>query len=192
EIAAVSSADEALAALGERAFGCAVVSAKLPGIGGLDLVERIRERDDLRALPIAVYSDKPPSKREEARARPLAAAAALKFAWTPERLLDETALFLHRVEAEMPAPKRNMLRKLRQCDPSLENRKVLIVDDDIRNIFATTSILERHKIRVLHAENGKDGIALLDRTPDVDLVLMDIMRPGMDGYEAMGSIRRKR
>ena len=104
-------------------------------------------------------------------------------------MLDETALFLHRVEANLPEAKKRMLRQIHETDPVLANRKVLIVDDDIRNIFALTSALEHHQMQVLRAENGKAGIDVLRATPDIDIVLMDIMMPEMDGYETMRAIR---
>jgi CheY-like chemotaxis protein len=106
-----------------------------------------------------------------------------------ERLLDETALFLHRVEADLPEPKRRILEHLHQTDSMLAGKRVLVVDDDVRNIFAITSVLERQGMHVLYAENGRDGIAMLKQTPDIDVVLMDIMMPEMDGYEAMAEIR---
>src|SRR5262249_27770840 len=108
-----------------------------------------------------------------------------------EHLLDETALFLHRIEANLPETKRKMLQQLHQTDPVLSNRKVLIVDDDVRNIFAITSALEIHKMQVNYAENGKDGIELLRNNPEIDIVLMDVMMPEMDGYETMREIRKE-
>jgi CheY-like chemotaxis protein len=109
---------------------------------------------------------------------------------SPERLLAETSLFLHRVETSLPEPKREMLEQSRRRDPALEGRKVLIVDDDARNVFALTSALEAYGIEVLQAENGREGIETLDQNPDVGLVLMDIMMPEMDGYETMQAVRQ--
>jgi len=189
---AVGNAEEALAALGKKPFDCVVLDLKLPGMNGFELIEKIKGNRDFQNIPIVVYTGKELNKNEETRLRKLAETIIIKDARSPERLLDETALFLHRVEADLPASKRDMLRKLHQSDPALEHRKVLIVDDDIRNIFATTSILERHRIHVLHAENGKDGIDILNKSRDIDLVLMDIMMPEMDGYEAMRIIRKKK
>jgi CheY-like chemotaxis protein len=113
----------------------------------------------------------------------------IKDARSPERLLDETALFLHRVTRNLPEPKRKMLEQLHRTDPVLTGRKVLIVDDDVRNIFALTTFLERSEMQVLFAESGREGIATLQDTPDIDVVLMDVMMPELDGYETMRSIR---
>jgi hypothetical protein len=109
---------------------------------------------------------------------------------SPERLLDETSLFLHRVQANLPQPQQQILEKLHQTDPILADKKVLVVDDDVRNIFALTSMLERHRMQVIYAENGRDGLAMLQNTPDVDVVLMDVMMPEMDGYETMRAVRK--
>ena len=109
---------------------------------------------------------------------------------SPEQLLDETALFLHRVEKDLPEPKRKILNQVQQADPIFAGRKILVVDDDVRNIFAITSVLERYDMTVLYAEDGKKGLDVLSRTPDVDAVLMDVMMPEMDGYEAMRIIRK--
>ena len=113
----------------------------------------------------------------------------IKDVRSPERLLDETALFLHRVQANLPEPKRQILEQLHQTDTVLAGKKVLIVDDDVRNIFALTSMLEREQMQVMYAENGRDGITVLQNTPDIDIVLMDVMMPEMDGYETMRAIR---
>jgi CheY-like chemotaxis protein len=113
----------------------------------------------------------------------------IKDARSPERLLDETALFLHRVTASLPEGKRRMLEQLHRTDPILTGRTVLIVDDDIRNIFALTTFLERSEMKVVYAESGRDGITRLQETPEVDVMLMDVMMPEMDGYETMRAIR---
>lgn len=189
---AVESGEKALEALKAQKFDCMVLDLKLPGMSGIDLIKDIKKDPELIQLPIVVYTGKELTRKQETELRKLTDTIIVKDAKSPERLLDETALFLHRVEANLPEPKRQMLRKLHQSDPALEGKKVLIVDDDMRNIFAITSILERHKMQVLYSENGKEGIAMLEQAPDVDIVLMDIMMPEMDGYEAMRAIRERR
>ena len=110
---------------------------------------------------------------------------------SPERLLDETALFLHRVVADLPPEKQKMLERLHRSDEALVGKKVLVVDDDVRNIFALSSVLERRGMTVLTAGTGREAITMLESTPDVAIVLMDIMMPEMDGYETMQVIRQK-
>jgi hypothetical protein len=114
----------------------------------------------------------------------------IKDVRSPERLLDETALFLHRVQSKLPESKRRMIEQVQRTDSVLSNRKVLVVDDDVRNIFAITSALESHQMQVIYAENGQAGIEMLKSHPDVEIVLMDVMMPGMDGYEAISRIRQ--
>ncbi|MBD3563365.1 response regulator, partial [Planktothrix sp. FACHB-1355] len=143
-----------------------------------------------RPLPIIVYTDKKLSKAEEVHLKRIGETTPLKQVHTPERLLDETALFLHRVQSNLPAQAREMLEQLYKTDYVLAGKKVLIVDDDVRNIFALTSMLERYQMQVIYAENGRDGIAVLRGTPDIDIVLMDVMMPEMDGYETMRNIRQ--
>ena len=136
-----------------------------------------------------VYTGKELTRREETRLKKYAETIIVKDARSPERLLDETSLFLHRVEARLPQAKRRMLEQLHSTEGVFAGKKVLIVDDDVRNVFALTSVLEANGMDVIFAENGRDGVETLQANPDVDLVLMDIMMPEMDGYETMTAIR---
>jgi hypothetical protein len=190
ETRAVGTGAEALAALKEEAFDCLVLDLVLPDMTGFELIEQIRLEIG-SAIPIVIYTAKSLSPREETELKRLADTIIVKDVKSPERLLDETALFLHRVQANLPASKRQMLQQVRLTDPVLAGKKVLVVDDDIRNIFALTSLLERHQMQVVYAENGRDGIEMLQNTPQIDLVLMDIMMPEMDGYETIAGIRQR-
>jgi CheY-like chemotaxis protein/signal transduction histidine kinase len=186
---AVATGNEALTALKDEQFDCMVLDLRLPDMSGFELIERLQTELGRYDLPIIVYTGKELTHKEEVHLKKVADAIIVKEASSPERLLAETALFLHRVEANLPEPKRRMLEKLHRRDPVLANRKVLVVDDDVRNIFALTSALEAHSMEVLHAENGQEGIDLLKKTPGIEAVLMDIMMPEMDGYEAISAIR---
>ncbi|MBI5368779.1 MAG: response regulator, partial [Planctomycetes bacterium] len=190
QITAVATAAEALKALRAEHFDCMVLDLMLPDLSGPQLIEKIKTELGLRDLPIIIYTGKELSRREETELRRVAEAIVVKDVSSPERLLDETALFLHRVEANLPEAKRRMLQQVHQADPLLAGKKVLIIDDDVRNIFALTSILEHHKMQVAYAESGQEGIDLLTSTPGIDMVLMDVMMPEMDGYEATRAIRR--
>jgi HAMP domain-containing protein/CheY-like chemotaxis protein/signal transduction histidine kinase len=187
---AVPTGEEALGALKDEQFDCMVLDLKLPDMTGFELIEKIQTDLGKNDLPIIVYTGKELSSKEETQLRKVADAIIVKEANSPERLLAETALFLHRVEANLPEPKRKMLEQLHRRDPVLARKKVLIVDDDVRNIFALTSALESHEMDVIHAENGKDAVNLLKENPDVDVVLMDIMMPEMDGYETTQAMRK--
>ena len=149
-------------------------------------------RDDpkLSDLPVVVFTGKDLSPEEDARLHTLARSVVVKGVESPERLLDETALFLHRVVADLPPEKQQMLDRLHRSDEALVGKKVLVVDDDVRNIFALSSVLERRGMTVLTAGTGREAIATLESTPDVAIVLMDIMMPEMDGYETMQVIRQ--
>jgi len=166
-----------------------VLDLKLPDTTGFDLLERIKKEDRFQGLPVIIYTGKDLTRREETRLRKYAQSIIVKDVSSPERLLDETSLFLHRVEARMPAEQRRMMEQLHSADVVFQDKKVLVVDDDVRNVFALTSALESRGMSVAFAENGREGIETLKKNPDADLILMDIMMPEMDGYETMRAIR---
>jgi CheY-like chemotaxis protein len=184
---AVSSGRDGLAALQAQTFDCVVLDLGLPDIDGFQFLEEMK-RAGLAHTPIIVYTARELPKEEESELRKVAQTIIVKDVRSPERLIDETALFLHRPTETLPEPQRQMLERLHQGDEILAGRSVLIVDDDIRNVFALTSVLERHGMHVETAENGSDALELLRQTT-VDVVLMDIMMPEMDGYETMRAIR---
>ncbi|MBD2204658.1 response regulator [Calothrix sp. FACHB-1219] len=188
---AVNTAAEALATLRSQRIDCIVLDLGLPDMNGLELIEQIKQQPDLVKIPIIVYTGKELSRPEETQLRRLAETIIIKDVRSPERLLDETALFLHRIQANLPQSKRQILEQLRNSDTILAHKKILIIDDDVRNIFAITSLLESYQMQVIFAENGRDGIAILQANPDVNAVLMDIMMPEMDGYEATRAIRQQ-
>jgi CheY-like chemotaxis protein len=181
------SPDQALAELDGGDFDCMVL-----GLGdgdGFALLERIKRTKRFRDLAVIVHTGKDLSAKDEARLRRYAQSIVVKDARSPERLLDETSLYMHRAESRMRSEQRRMLEQLRTADQVFDGKKVLIVDDDVRNVFALTSVFERRGMEVLFAENGRDGIDALRDNPDIALVLMDIMMPEMDGYEATRAVR---
>jgi HAMP domain-containing protein/signal transduction histidine kinase/DNA-binding response OmpR family regulator len=189
EITAVGTGEEALQILAERRFDCMVLDLGLPDMSGFEFINRMKGELGVTDVPVVVYTGRELSRKEENELKRIADAIIVKDVRSPDRLLDETALFLHRVEENLPEQKRKMLEQLHESDPVLAGKKALIVDDDMRNIYALTSLLERHKMKVLYAESGAEGIDILKGTPDIDVVLMDVMMPEMDGYEAMRRIR---
>ena len=183
------SPDQALAELDGGEFDCMVLDLGLGDGDGFALLERIKRTKRFRDLPVIVHTGKDLSAKDEARLRRYAQSIVVKDARSPERLLDETSLYLHRAESRMRSEQRRMLEQLRTADEVFDGKKVLIVDDDVRNVFALTSVFERRGMEVLFAENGRDGIDALRENPDIALVLMDIMMPEMDGYEATRAVR---
>ncbi|HEU0033091.1 MAG TPA: HAMP domain-containing protein [Kofleriaceae bacterium] len=187
----VSSGEGALQSLEDKNYDCVVLDLRLPGMSGFELIERIKADPRHRRLPVIVYTGRELTDEDKARLHGLAQTVIIKDVTTMERLLDETALFLHRVEANLPERKQRVLRRLAKSDPQLAERNVLVVDDDLRNIFALTSLLEGHKMHVQYAENGRRALSKLEENPNIDVVLMDIMMPEMDGYEALRKIRER-
>jgi CheY-like chemotaxis protein len=190
DVTVASTGSEALQLMKDTPFDCAVLDLRLPDMTGFEVLEQVRDEAELSDLPVVVFTGKELSPEEDARLHTLARSVVVKDVESPERLLDETALFLHRVVSDLPAEKQRMLDRLHQSDEALVGRRVLVVDDDVRNIFALSSVLERRGMNVLTASTGREAIATLESTPDVAIVLMDIMMPEMDGYETMQVIRQ--
>jgi CheY-like chemotaxis protein len=190
DVSIAASGSEALTTLSQSPFDCVVLDLRLPDMSGFDVLERLRDAPGLSDLPVVVFTGKELSSEEDARLHRLARSVVVKGVESPERLLDETALFLHRVVADLPAEKQKMLDRLHRSDDALVGKKVLVVDDDVRNIFALSSVLERRGMTVLTAGTGREAIASLEHTSDLAIVLMDIMMPEMDGYETMQVIRQ--
>jgi HAMP domain-containing protein/signal transduction histidine kinase/DNA-binding response OmpR family regulator len=190
EITAVGTGEEALAALRAQHFNCMVLDLRLPDISGFRVLEQMKEDPELSQVPVVVYTGKDLTKEEEVQLREMTEGIVVKDARSPERLLAETTLFLHQVADRLPAAKRQVLEQLYESDVPLSGKRILLVDDDVRNVFALTSVLERHNMVVLTAENGREALELMQQAPDMDVVLMDIMMPGMDGYDATRTIRK--
>jgi HAMP domain-containing protein/CheY-like chemotaxis protein/signal transduction histidine kinase len=186
----VTTGREALEKVDGDAFDCMVLDLRLPDMTGFEVLEKLRDTPSLTDLPVVVFTGKELSPEEDSQLRTLARSVIVKGVESPERLLDETALFLHRVVADLPPEKQKMLDQLHRSDDALFNKKVLIVDDDVRNIFALSSALERRGMSILTAGTGREAISTIESTPDIAIVLMDIMMPEMDGYETMQVIRQ--
>ncbi len=182
----VATGAEALTALAEQAFDCMLLDLGLPDMSGAKLLSRVKVDMGLKELPIILYTGREPTAKQEQAFAGLVSSIIVKGLHSSERLLAETSLVLHRASASVPDPLQPLAER---PDPFLAGRKVLLADDDPRNLYALTSVLEREEMLVIHASNGREAIELLEKTPDVEVVLMDIMMPEMDGYEAMRRIR---
>jgi CheY-like chemotaxis protein len=167
-----------------------VLDLRLPDMSGFEVLESMRAETALADVPVVVFTGRELSANEDAQLHTMARSIVVKGVESPERLLDETALFLHRVLTDLPVEKQRMLERLNSSDEDLVGRTVLLVDDDSRNIFALSSVLERRGMHVLTATTGSEAIALINETPALAIVLMDIMMPEMDGYQTIENIRR--
>jgi CheY-like chemotaxis protein len=192
ETVAVETGEEAYEMLETETFDCMILDLGLKDMSGFELLRRSRNDGVDDRVPIIVYTGRELSREEEEELSRHAESIIIKGARSPERLLDETTLFLHRVEANLPEDKQRMLRMVHDKEAMLAGKKILLVDDDMRNVFALSSALEAHGMEVAIARNGREGVEKLSSNPDMDLVLMDIMMPEMDGYEAMRAIRKRK
>jgi len=190
EIITTDTGAEALATLRNNPCDCVVLDLRLPDMSGFEVLDRIRDDEQLCNVPVVVFTGRELSAEEDAELHTIARSIVVKGVESPERLLDETSLFLHRVITELPIEKQRMLEKLNSSDEDLIGRTALLVDDDARNIFALSSVLERRGMKVLTATTGGEAIALVESSPEIAIVLMDIMMPQMDGYQTMGLIRQ--
>jgi CheY-like chemotaxis protein len=192
EIVDANTGDEALKTLRDQQCDCVVLDLRLPDMSGFEVLERMRADGSLAEIPVVVFTGRELSAEEDAQLHSMARSIVVKGVESPERLLNETALFLHRVITDLPVEKQNMLERLNSSDEDLVGRTVLLVDDDSRNIFALSSVLERRGMNVLTATTGNEAIALIEGTPSLAIVLMDIMMPEMDGYQTIEKIRQNR
>jgi CheY-like chemotaxis protein/signal transduction histidine kinase/HAMP domain-containing protein len=190
EIITTGTGAEALSMLRDSPCDCVVLDLRLPDMSGFEVLDRIRDDDALSNVPVVVFTGRELSAEEDAELHTMARSIVVKGVESPERLLDETSLFLHRVITELPTEKQRMLEKLNSSDEDLVGKTVLLVDDDARNIFALSSVLERRGMKVLTATTGNEAVALVESSPQIAIVLMDIMMPQMDGYQTMGVIRQ--
>ncbi|WOH68778.1 HAMP domain-containing protein [Bradyrhizobium sp. BWA-3-5] len=190
EIVTADTGADALSTLRNQPCDCVVLDLRLPDMSGFEVLDRLRNDETLSNVPVVVFTGRELSAEEDAELHTMARSIVVKGVESPERLLDETSLFLHRVITELPVDKQRMLEKLNSSDEDLVGKTALLVDDDARNIFALSSVLERRGMKVLTATTGHEAIALVESTPNIAIVLMDIMMPQMDGYQTIGVIRQ--
>jgi CheY-like chemotaxis protein len=189
DLVTVGTGSEAMQALRQEPPDCIVLDLRLPDMSGFELLEAIRDNPDLADIPVVVFTGRELSPEEDAQLHTMARSVVVKGVESPERLLDETALFLHRIVSDLPDEKQRMIERLHSSDEDLVGKTVLLVDDDARNIFALSSVLERRGMKVLTATTGKEAVGLVESTPELAIVLMDIMMPEMDGYQTIQVIR---
>ncbi|RKP45844.1 response regulator [Cohnella endophytica] len=190
DVSAVPDASTAWDRLNDETYDCIVLDSGLPADEAVELLARIHRIESLRSIPVIVYGDGEEDDRTIRRMRALSESIVLKDVKSPERLLEETTLFLHRLESGLPDDKRNLLNNLNKGQSTFDNKRILLVDDDVRNVFALTSVLEHRNMKVVNAENGVEALNKLEEDSEFDLILMDIMMPEMDGYEAITRIRQ--
>jgi CheY-like chemotaxis protein len=190
DVVASVTAEDGLRQLRRHTFDCCVLDLYLPDVNGYEVLEEMSKDDTTSFPPVIVYTARALERDEEQRLRRLSSSVIIKGARSPERLLEEVTLFLHQIESELPPERQRMLRTARDRERVFEDRRVLLVEDDVRNIFALARVLEPKGVAVEIARNGKEAISRLADGPALDLVLMDIMMPEMDGISAMREIRK--
>ncbi len=191
EITGAASASEALTRLGQSTFDCMVMDLKLPDQSGFEMLERLASEDAYSFPPVIIYTGRELTRDEEQRLRRYSQSIIIKDARSPERLLDEVTLFLHQVESQLSPERQRMLKAARSREAVFDGKRILVVEDDVRNIFALSRVLEPKGAKIEIARNGREALSSLERLPRVDLVLMDIMMPEMDGYQATREIRNQ-
>lgn len=189
---AIESGKQAFELLKTNSFDCLVLDLGLEDLSGFELLQMIEAEPSISHIPIIIYTGKEISRQEEAKLKKHAESIIIKGVRSPDRLFDEVTLFLHRVEANLPEDKQRILQMIHDKEMLFQNKNILLVDDDMRNVFALSNVLEEKGMNVIIGKNGKEGLDLLENNGSVDLVLMDIMMPEMDGYEAMRKIREKK
>jgi len=192
ETVMVGTGGEAFSELNRNHYDCMILDLGLEDMSGFELLEKIRKSDSCSTIPVIVYTGRDLTQDEDKLLRRYTESIIIKGVKSPERLLEESALFLHRVEANLPSDKQQMLKMVHNKEAALSDKTVLLVDDDMRNVFALSSILEEKNMNVVVGRDGLEGVQKLNERDDIDIVLMDIMMPNMDGYEAMQKIRKDR
>jgi CheY-like chemotaxis protein len=190
QVSVAKTSEEAFKMMSKKRYDCLVLDPIAQQDGGLKMLRSLNDDKEFPLTPVVARPSKNLSKKEESQMKRFAKAIVPKVSGTLEQLVDKTALFLHRPYSTMPAQARGAIEHYRQTEDVLRGKRVLIVDDDVRNLFALTTALERFHINILNAESGEEAIAIMQKNNDIDIVLMDIMMPEMDGYETMKRIRK--